>query len=279
MIDKPAGPTSHDVVARVRRALGTRAVGHTGTLDPFATGLLVVMVGRATRLARFVEQQPKTYLATVRLGRRTTTDDPTGEPLGEDADPSGLGEDTIRDALARRVGPQEQRPPAYSAKRVAGARSYHLARKGIAVDLPPVPVTVHQLRLVAYRPPELVVRARVSPGTYLRALARDLGEDLGVGAHLVALRREAVGELRVDGAIPLDRLRPDTPLLPPQAVLRHLPAREIDAEARRAVAHGRPLPGAAEPEGPVVLMNEGDLVAVAMAEGGWLKPAVVLERT
>ena len=275
LVDKPAGPTSHDVVQRVRRALGTRAAGHTGTLDPFATGLLIVLVGRATRLARFLEAQPKTYLATARLGVATDTDDRTGAPLGAPADTAGITGDLVREAIAGFQGDQRQRPPRYSARHVGGERSYRLARRGIAAELPESAVTVHRIDLVGYAPPELVFRATVSAGTYVRALARDLGERLGVGAHLTALRREAIGALRVEDAVAMDRVDA-TALRPALAVLGHLPTLELDESARVAVSHGRPLPAAAGTTGDVALLHGGELVAVARAEDGWLRPAVVL---
>ena len=275
LVDKPAGMTSHDVVQRVRRVLGTRAAGHTGTLDPFATGLLVVLVGRATRLARFVEAQAKTYLATARLGVRTDTDDRTGAVVGLEQQGTGCSEAEVREALEAFAGEQQQRPPTYSAKHVEGERSYRLARRGAAVSPNPVTVTVHWIELVAYRAPELVFRATVSPGTYLRAIARDLGERLGIGAHLTALRREAIGPLRVEDAVPLERLAPSD-LLPAREVLRHLPSRELDEPDRVAVSHGRPVPADPAPAGDVALFHAGELVAVARVEAGWLKPSVVL---
>jgi tRNA pseudouridine55 synthase len=274
-VDKPAGLTSHDVVRRARRALGTRAVGHTGTLDPFATGLLVVLVGRATRLARYVEAQAKTYVATARLGVATDTDDRTGVPLDEPMDATGVSEGAVRTALAGFLGEQRQRPPRYSAKHVAGERSYRLARRGEAVDPAEATVTVHRIDLVSFTPPELVFRATVSAGTYLRALARDLGQRLGVGAHLTALRREAIGGLRVEDAVPLDRVGADA-LLPARAVLGHLPTLELDDPARVAVSHGCAVPADAERHGDVALVHGGELVAVARAEDGWLRPSVVL---
>ncbi|HEX6106703.1 MAG TPA: tRNA pseudouridine(55) synthase TruB [Gemmatimonadales bacterium] len=278
-MDKPAGLTSHDVVTRVRRALRTRAVGHTGTLDPFATGLLVVLVGRATRLARFVEAQPKTYLAAARLGTRTDTDDLTGEVLGEVLERPGIAEAALAEALAGFAGPQRQRPPSYSAKHVGGERSYRLARRGEAVELPEVAVTVHRIELVSYRPPEVSFRATVSAGTYLRAIARDLGERLGVGAHLTALRREAIGPLRVEDAVPLDEVGPSS-VRPVRDVLGHLPAVDLDEREREAVLHGRAVAGAAGRGGgaEVALLAGGELIAVAREVDGWLRPAVVLGR-
>lgn len=274
-MDKPAGPTSHDVVHRVRRVLKTRAVGHTGTLDPFATGLLVMLVGRATRLARFVEAEAKTYLATARLGIATDTDDATGAPLGSPADLSELTDARVAEALAGFAGEQRQRPPLYSAKHVDGERSYRLARRGVAVQPAETTVVVRRIELVEYVPPQLVFRVTVSAGTYVRALARDLGERLGVGAHLTALRRESIGALRVEDAVQLAEVDP-TAVRPARAVLGHLPAVELDEPGRAAVLHGRAVPADADARGDVALMHEGELVAVAHAGDGWFRPSVVL---
>jgi len=275
LVDKPAGLTSHDVVHRVRRVLATRAAGHTGTLDPFATGLLVVLVGRATRLARFIEAEPKQYLATARLGMATETDDLTGAPLGPAADVGHLDEEAVGAALAAFVGPQTQRPPRYSAKHVAGERSYRLARRGEGVDPAEVAVTVHRAELVRWSAPDATFRVTVSPGTYVRAIARDLGRRLGVGAHVTVLRREAIGALSVTDAVPLDQLTRGA-LLPVRAVLRHLPAVELDEPAREAVSHGRPVPAVDGPQGHVALLHAGEVVAVAQGADGWLRPSVVL---
>lgn len=276
-MDKPAGLTSHDVVARARRALGTRAVGHTGTLDPFASGLLVLLIGRATRLARFVEAQPKIYLAAARLGRRTETDDLTGAPIGEAVERADLTDAEVRAALDAFRGPQRQRPPVYSAKHVGGERSYRLARRGEAVTLAEVAVVVHRIELVSYAWPDLVFRATVSAGTYLRALARDLGDRLGVGAHLTALRREAIGALRVEDAVPPEAVTAAA-VRPAREVLGHLPVMDLDETGRTAVLHGRAVAaGAAEGRGgEVALVAGGELIAVAREVDGWLRPAVVL---
>ncbi len=277
-MDKPAGLTSHDVVARVRRALRTRAVGHTGTLDPFATGLLVVLVGRATRLARFVEQQAKRYLATARLGVATTTDDATGEPLPATAVETPPAPEAVRAALAALVGAGRQRPPAFSAKHLEGERAYARARRGEPVDLPEVAIVVHALELVRYAYPELQFRAHVSAGTYVRALARDLGAALGTGGHLTALRREAIGGLRVEQAVALD-LVTEAALQPPLAVLGHLPRIEVsEAEARR-LGFGQPLPreGTAAAGATCAVGPAGQLVAIGRFGPGGFQPEVVLE--
>jgi tRNA pseudouridine55 synthase len=279
LVDKPAGKTSHDVVQHVRRALGIRAAGHTGTLDPFATGLLVVLVGRATRLARFLEARPKTYFATGRLGIRTTTDDLTGEVIGAES-AAALPEILVREALGGLVGTHPQRPPQFSAKRVGGERSYRKARRGEPVELADVNITVYEIDLVAYRPPEFDFRATVSAGTYVRAIARDLGEQLGVGSHLTQLRREAIGSLRVERALPLDRVSLAA-LLPARSVLDDLPAVELDEAGRKDVAHGRAVVdgravGQRGSGAAVALLAAGEVIAMARAEDGWLHPTVVL---
>ncbi len=275
MIDKPAGATSHDVVSHVRRALGTRAVGHTGTLDPFATGLLVVLIGRGTRLARFIEQQSKIYRATMRLGASTDTHDGTGAVVEEW---QGVlpDETAIRAALEGFTGRQLQEPPAYSAKKVAGQRSYRLARKGEAVALQPVEVTVHTLDVLKVDGRDVTFQVDVSAGTYIRALARDSGRRLGVGAHLTALRREAIGPLRVDDAVTLDEVQPGIVLRPLVEVMGHLPSAAVDEDELKDVEHGRAIRAPSGLDGTTVLCHGNDLVAVAEADQGWLHPKVVL---
>jgi len=266
------------VVARVRRTLGTRAVGHAGTLDPFATGLLVVLVGRATRLARFVERQAKGYLAEAVFGVTTDTDDLTGAVLDRQEPTTWPTQDAVREALVGLSGTHLQRPPAYSARRVAGRRGYELARAGLEVPLPATPVTVYGIELVEWLPPVLTFRVAVSPGTYIRALARDLGQRIGVGAHLRALRREWIGGLRVEEAVPLEDVVSATPLLSPLDLLGHLPRVELDAEQVGRVAHGRAVEGDTPAGGgEAALVADGRLVAVAEAVDGCWHPRVVLE--
>jgi tRNA pseudouridine55 synthase len=272
VVDKPAGPTSHDVVDRVRRALGTRRVGHTGTLDPFATGVLPVCVGRATRLARFLAGGEKEYLATVRLGFATATDDATGEPLGAPR-PVEVEEKALLAALAALVGSFDQVPPAFSAKHVGGRRLYELARRGEAVPRSASPVTVYAVDLLARRGAEIDLQVRCSAGTYVRALARDLGERLGAGGHLAALRRTRSGAFDLGRAVPGDDLaRAGEHLLPLSGLLLDLPAVRVGAEGRGLVAHGRELGPDVVVEGfpssPVervrVLDADGELVALAV---------------
>ena len=274
-MDKPEGITSHDVVQRVRRALRIRSAGHTGTLDPFATGLLVVLLGRATRLARFVESQVKTYHAVARLGVRTDTDDRTGEVM-EQRPVDRLDPGEVRRVLEGFLGPGRQRPPAYSAKHVEGERSYRLARRGETVMPAEVAVMVHAVEWLRWTPPELEFRITASAGTYIRAVARDLGAALGVGGHLSALRREAIGELRVEDAVPLDAVGPDA-VGSPASVLSHLPAVALDASGRGHAVHGRTVPDSAGEPGELARLMAGEeLVAVARRESEGWAPVVVL---
>jgi tRNA pseudouridine(55) synthase len=195
-VDKPAGPTSHDVVAMTRRALGTRRVGHTGTLDPFATGLLLVCVGSATRLAEYLTGLPKSYTATLRLGESTDTDDFEGTVVRSNAKWRSTSREDVVRALERQQGEILQVPPRYSAKKVEGKRSYAVAREGGDMALSPVPVTIHAIRVTRFNPPDVEFEVDCSRGTYIRAIARDAGDELGVGAHLVALRRTRIRDGR-----------------------------------------------------------------------------------
>jgi tRNA pseudouridine55 synthase len=275
VVDKPAGPTSHDIVDRVRRVLGERRVGHTGTLDPFATGVLVVCVGKATRLARFLAEGDKVYRATIRLGFATATDDLQGAPLAErrlaPVDPAALAA-----AALALTGDIDQVPPVYSAKRVEGRRLYELAREGIVAARPPVRVRVSSFEVIAVRGDEVDALVRCSPGTYVRALARDLGELLRVGGHLVALRRLESGGFTVKDAVSGDLLGPDSAqsLKPLNALLKDLPAVHLLADGLGAVRHGRDVKAAQTAEGlPAshpsawwrLLDPEGELVALALS--------------
>lgn len=279
LVDKPAGPTSHDVVAAVRRRLPRKAkVGHTGTLDPFATGLLVVLAGRATRLAPFLTGLDKRYLATVRLGARSVTGDPEG-PIT----PGGPLPDAqaIDSAVASLRGPQMQQVPAFSAVKVDGRRLYRSARAGQEVARPVRPVVVYELDVVEYdeRRGDLVIDTRVSTGTYIRQLAVDLGEALGCGGYCAELRRTAVGDLRVEDAVTADDAG-RVAGMPLTRVLGHLPRRVLTAEEERRVATGRSVgaEGLAADGDPVALVSmDARVVAVAEhADGNMLHPAVVL---
>ena len=277
LIDKPAGPTSHDVVARVRRAFNTRAVGHAGTLDPFATGLLVVLVGRATRLARFVERQAKRYRAEVTIGVATDTDDATGTVIAESAPSSWPDAATIREALRGLEGTYPQRPPAYSARKVEGKRAYAIARAGGSPVLEARDVTVHSMRLLEWTPPVASIEAVVSAGTYVRSIARDLGERLGSVAHCSALRRESIGPFEAAHAVTLDALTGSEALLPPLALLGGMPRIELDADGLSAVSHGRPVRAESAAVAEAALVAGDRLIAIAEGVDGWWQPRVVME--
>ncbi|MFP5263338.1 MAG: tRNA pseudouridine(55) synthase TruB [Blastocatellia bacterium] len=263
VIDKPEGLTSHDVVSRVRRAAATRRVGHAGTLDPFATGVLVVCIGQATRLVQFLVGLDKEYTATVRLGFATDTQDLTGKQIGPLRPPRGLSAADLRRTLHEFTGPMLQLPPMYSAKKVGGERLYRAAREGREVERAPVPVTIHSIELIGgeeARPAEnedgtrdFMMRVRCSSGTYIRTLAHDMGDKLGVGAHLAALRRLAVGRFRIEGSLTLDEVEAmgRGAALGPRAVtpsdmLAHLSLLTLDQERARRVLNGREFGVSAE---------------------------------
>lgn len=210
LLDKPAGITSHDAVDAVRRAYGERSIGHLGTLDPFATGLLIVLVGRSTRLATFIVTEPKVYRARIAFGTETMTDDPTGEATRSASPPS---EAAVRKGIEELTGELSQIPPAYSAKQIDGKRAYVAAREGKPLDLAPSQVTVHKWHVLEWSAAGVVAEITCSTGTYIRALARDLGRLTGSAAHLAALRRTRSGEFDVASAITLDRLATDRPHL------------------------------------------------------------------
>jgi len=257
IIDKPAGLTSHDVIARVRKIIGERRVGHTGTLDPFATGVLVVLVGRATRLAQFLSGAEKEYEATVRLGYATDTGDLTGTrvPTGFTTEATEFHREKVETAMASLRGDLEQIPPMYSAKKLGGRKLYELARRGEEVERRPVRVTVSEFELSSKNgsflnlnsdgTTDLQVRVVCSAGTYIRTLAEDLGKLLGVGAHLVELRRTRAGRFKIHDAITLEQLVEfadsnlvESKIIPPDAVLAHLPAIELSADEVTHTIHG-----------------------------------------
>jgi tRNA pseudouridine55 synthase len=246
VIDKPEGPTSHDVVARVRRALGERRAGHTGTLDPMATGVLPVLLGRATRIAQFLSGSTKRYVATVRLGFATTTFDHDGEQVGERVEASGVSTACIDQALASFRGTVRQMPPRFSAKKLRGTSAHVLARRGVHADLKPIVVTVHDLTLVDRTGDRFVIDLRCSAGFYVRSLAHDLGVMLGCGAHLAALRRTASGEVTLAEAVTLDWIErnPEAArerVTPPSRLLPAVPAVRLTAIGLIRARHGAML--------------------------------------
>jgi tRNA pseudouridine55 synthase len=244
VVDKQAGMTSHDVVARVRRLAGTRKVGHAGTLDPMATGVLVLGLNRATRLLGHLTLTDKRYAATIRLGVSTTTDDAEGEVIAT-APTGALTDEAVRQALEAYVGEIDQVPSAVSAIKIAGKRAYARVRDGEVVELPARRVTVHSLEVVSTSlgdAAEVDIEVHCSSGTYIRAIARDLGEALGVGGHLTALRRTAVGPFGIDSARTLDELAESFAMTPiSEAVRAWFPVHDVDDADAAAVRVGRPL--------------------------------------
>jgi tRNA pseudouridine55 synthase len=281
VVDKPAGLTSHDVVARLRRVLSTRKVGHAGTLDPMATGVLVCGVGRGTKLLGHLAldsaSNAKAYTATIRLGATTTTDDAEGEVVAV-ADASGVADDAIAAGIAALTGPILQVPSTVSAIKVDGRRAYARVRAGEQVVLPARPVTVSTFALLARRGAELDVVVECSSGTYVRALARDLGGALGVGGHLTALRRTRVGPFRLEHARTLPDLEAGPGLSLPltEAVDVAFARRDVDADAAAALAHGRPLPAVGLPGTYGVFAPNGRVLALMTERDGAARPVVVL---
>lgn len=273
---KPAGPTSHDVVDIVRRALDEQRVGHLGTLDPFAKGLLVLVVGRATRLAPFAADWPKTYEGVIRLGVTTDTDDLTGAVVAT-APWTAITPGQLADVIGSFRGAYDQRPPAYSAVKIEGERAYRRARRGEVVNPEPRPVEIRELEIVEAAVPDLRFRATVSAGTYVRSLARDIGAKLGCGAHLTALRRTAVGPLRLADAVAPEAVTPAA-LQDAAVLVGHMPRRQVDKKEREAVVHGRPIPSGQSADGrwQMAIFAGEELVAVAEQVGDLLKPRVVV---
>ena len=273
LVEKPSGITSHDAVNEVRRTLGIRKVGHAGTLDPMASGLLLVGVGRATRLLRFLGDLEKEYEGTGRLGAATDTLDALGEVVRTAA--VDIGEDQLRQAMARLVGEIEQRPPAYSAVKVGGRKLYEAARKGDRVEAPKRRVVVSRFDLLRFAGTDFDFLAVCSSGTYVRVLAADVGEHLGCGAHLARLVRTRIGPFKLADAAPADR--PDA-LMPVERSVAHLPRVDLDPNEAAAAIHGRPL-GPAGIEGPYAVFDpDSRLIGVYRDEGARARPDVILSR-
>jgi tRNA pseudouridine55 synthase len=306
IVDKPGGMTSHDVVARIRRLAGTRKVGHAGTLDPMATGVLVVGVEKATRLLGYLTLTEKEYAATIRLGQSTSTDDAEGEITGT-ASAADVSAEAIAKAVAGLTGEIQQVPPAVSAIKVDGQRAYRLTRAGAAPELAPRPVTVHEFAVTAVRLlrgdglMDLEATVRCSSGTYIRALARDLGAAVGTGGHLTRLRRTRVGGYGLDQAHPLDQLASTFEVLPlAQVASAAFPGRQLTEDEARRLAHGGRLAASAgadvtwaagagadvaggggtaavtDPRTPTAAYApDGTLIALLTEESGQARPLVV----
>ncbi|RKS74924.1 tRNA pseudouridine synthase B [Actinomadura pelletieri DSM 43383] len=280
IVDKPSGWTSHDVVGRMRRLAKTRRVGHAGTLDPMATGVLVLGIGKATRLLGHLALTEKGYDATIRLGVSTNTDDAEGEVTAT-ASAASVTDEALEAGIAALTGPIQQVPPQVSAIKVNGERAYRMARKGEEVELAARPVTVHDFTVLDVRRDGEVIDVDASigcsSGTYIRALARDLGASLGCGAHLTALRRTRVGPYDLGMARTLDRLAEELEILPMgEAVAAAFPRRDVSADDARKVAHGGRLPAAGLGPGPVgVFAPDGALLALVEERGAVARPLAV----
>ena len=285
VLDKPEGITSHAAVLRVRRLLSEPRVGHLGTLDPFATGVLVLLAGNATRLARFYRDRQKTYRGTIRFGYSTDSFDCTGSPTSSPQEPS-LDADELRRLFGEFVGTFDQQPPPLSAKKVSGVRAYRLARKGKEPRLSPVRVSIQELDLLSVEGPLAVFQARVSSGTYIRSLAHDLGARMGVGAHLAELRRTAVGEFGENEASDFSQLEDKVRqggsrsfLIPPESLLPEFPAFTLSPTAARRVMHGNSLDLQSESQWVRLLHESGKLLSIAEHAGKCLfHPVVVFNR-
>ncbi len=277
LVDKPAGMTSHDVVLAARRAIGEPRIGHAGTLDPFATGLLVLLLGRATRLLPYMNGEPKRYRATIRFGVESDTDDLEGSPVRTAAPPT---RQAVEDAIPTLTGTIQQLPPAFSAKHVGGKRAYDLARAGKAPALEPVPVTVHEWRLGAWHEQDLDVEITCGGGTYIRALARDLGRLTGSAAHLRALRRTAIGPFKVEEAVSVSDLQEQrAPLRPPLEALAGMGTQRLAHADITRVVRGQEVPATVSGNRAALLAADGEtLVALAERRGERWQPRVVMTR-
>lgn len=267
-VDKPAGMTSHDVVNRVRRVAGTRRVGHAGTLDPLATGVLLVCVGRATRLVEYLVGQPKVYEATVRLGQTTDTYDADGEIIDER--PLTVTLQDLENALAQFRGDIEQIPPMYSAIKQGGQPLYKLARQGKEVERKTRHVTIYELTQLYWDPPDLTIRVMCSSGTYIRSLAYDLGEVLGCGGHITMLRRTAIGDFAANTAVSLADLAPENVaahLLPLDTAVSHLPRLDLTTEEALDLLNGKQIPcQTTDDENRLVRLYNADARFIGLAE-------------
>ena len=288
LIDKPAGPSSFDIVRQIRRVARTRKVGHTGTLDPAASGLLPIVIGRCTRLANFLTLDRKAYAFEMVLGVETDSGDDQGEVVRECAW-EGVERSAVEEALGAFRGSIEQVPPIYSAIKIDGVRAYERARRGEEVELEPRPVEIDRFEIVEWRPPVVVMEVGCSSGTYVRSLARDLGDAAGSCAHARRIRRLVVGDFRLEQAVALDALTPENVaehLLAPAAMVASLPSFQADPEAVARIVMGQFVTGrvdgeVAQGEPVAVLADDGELVAIAIArepaDAGWLlRPKKVL---
>jgi len=274
IIDKAGGMTSHDVVQYFRRLFDTSKVGHLGTLDPMATGVLPLCIGKATRVGQFFATSPKEYIGEIRFGFATTTYDREGTPTTPEV-PFVRSREEVTSAMSELTGSLEQKPPAYSAKKVGGVRSHDSARRGEVVENAPIRVEVSVFEVTAFAPPSVQFRVVCGGGTYVRSLAHDLGQRLGCGAHLSSLRRLRSGDFGIEGAVRMESADVSN-LTPLDELFVHWPSRVVSGLEERRVRQGNPIPSE-EMTGLVrILNNQGQFLAVAAVESGWARPRVVL---
>jgi len=274
IIDKPEGMTSHDVVHRIRKIFNIAKAGHLGTLDPLATGVLPVCVGKATRLAQFLPSSPKEYTGEIRFGFSTNTYDREGFPAGPEV-PFDGAKDDIRRMMQSLTGVLDQVPPPFSAKKIGGVRSYKLARANRTIEMAPVKVEIQQFELLSLDPPFAKFIVVCSAGTYVRSLVHDLGRKAGCGAHLTALRRTRSGEFRIEDAIGLDRIT-EAKLISINRLLSSWPSIEVSESDESRVAHGNRIRSACAGDLARILNKKGQFIAVASVESGWARPRLVL---
>jgi len=275
VIDKPGGITSHDVVQRIRKLLKTSKVGHLGTLDPMATGVLPLCIGKATRMGQFLASSPKEYTGEIRFGFATDTYDREGERIGEER-PLNQDRAQVEEAIRPLIGAFDQMPPLISAKKIGGEPSYKLARRGMPIQSPAVPVEVERFELLRFEPPLATFRIVCSAGTYVRSLAHDLGQQLGCGAHLESLRRLRSGDFGIEDAVRLDQATAGH-VIPMGNLLVQYPSITVEGDVEEdRVRHGNPVLTGVKSGLARIFNKEGEFLAVASVESGWARPRVVL---
>jgi tRNA pseudouridine55 synthase len=274
VIDKPEGMTSHDVVQAVRKRFRTAKVGHLGTLDPIATGVLPVSIGKATRLAQFLPSFPKEYEGQIRFGFSTTTYDREGAPT-TDPQPLNRTADDIQKVMQRFVGTIDQVPPPFSAKKIGGVPSYKMARANQQIEIAPARVEIQKFDLVDSKLPYATFRAVCSAGTYVRSLVHDLGRELGCGAHLTALRRTRSGDFLIENAVKLQEIAEGS-VIPMDRLLTSWPRIEVSGEDESKVVHGNEIRGDSPDAFARIFNKKGDFIALASVQSGWVRPRLVL---
>ena len=279
---KPRGPTSTEVMNTIKKHFSLNRIGHTGTLDPFAEGLLVFLIGKATRLSEYYQKLPKEYITTGLLGTITDTYDITGKPLTPPKENIEISKDRLLEVLETFKGKILQTPPPFSAKKIKGKRAYKLARQGKKVSLKPIEVSIYELELLEFNPPYFTLRTVVSGGTYIRSLIHDIGQKLGVGATTYSLKRTKIGSLSLEEALPLEELLNIPPteleniLLPPDKGLDYMPEVELSLQDLSMVRNGRKIPLREDIEGELFRLKfKGNLVALARKDKNLLKPEKV----